>query len=382
MIAAYQPLAAIFSHDEIEHRFAKGYQAFSPLTVRAFDTVDLAFLREMRQSWLKIGGIGEPEISPATLTADGLGEAISVARSDVTFVVSEFERTLLTERLFLDADRIRIVSSVHEPDAVQRQFPERDGFVFLGGFQHPPNVDAVRWIVADVWPLIRAKLEQASLFIYGSSMPADIKALDSPTHGIFARGFVADHRKALADARVMLTPLQYGAGVKGKIGEALAVGTPVVTTAIGAEGMDESGRALAIAEDSMALAEWACRLHCDADEWAARSAAGLEIIRERFSAAANVDAMLDAIAYAQQAQQAPSRWTLTSRMLWWAAGLPGRADDFERACHEFYRKHQAQAALIEEYRVVLARLRESEMRLQRDLALSTAARQKLVKQLR
>jgi hypothetical protein len=199
---------------------------------------------------------------------------------------------------------------------------------------------------------------------------------------VFARGFVTDHRRAIGAARVMLTPLRFGAGVKGKIGESLAVGTPVVTTTIGAEGMDEQGRALVIADTPEGLAAWAVRLYRDADEWAARSAAGLDMLGERFSAAANVDALLEAIADAENARHTASRWELTSRLLWQAAGCPGSPADIGRAFQDLLRKYQAQCALIEQYRVVLTRLRDSEMRLQQDLALSTAARQKLIDQLR
>jgi glycosyltransferase involved in cell wall biosynthesis len=300
----------------------------------------------------------------------------------MAFVVSDFERTLLTDRLFLDPQRIRIVSNVHEPDPIQRPFAERDGFVFLGGFRHPPNLDAARWIVAEIWPLIRAALPEASLHLYGSSMPPEIKALNDPSNGIFARGFVADHRRAIGSARVMLTPLRFGAGVKGKIGEALAVGTPVVTSAIGAEGMDEDGHVVAIAETADAVAACAVRLFGDPAEWTARSRAGLDLLRRRFSAGSNVNALLDAIADARTDRRATSRWDLTSRLLWRAAGCPGSPEDIGRAFTDLLRRYEAQTAIIEQYRVVLSRLRENEMRLQQDLALSTAARQKLVKQLR
>jgi GT2 family glycosyltransferase len=382
LIDAYKPLAAIFSHAEVEQRFAKAYQVRSPETIRVFDTVDLGFLREMRHTSLLLGGTGELTITPSTLTGEGLDEVVSIARSDATFVVSDFERALLTEKLFLESERIHVVSNVHEPDTVQRPLTERDGFVFLGGFLHPPNVDAVRWLVAAIWPLIRAVLPDVSLHLYGSSMPPDVEALNDPAAGVFARGFVADHRRALGSARVVLTPLRFGAGVKGKIGESLAVGTPVVTTAIGAEGMDEEGRALAIGESSEEIASLAVRLYSDASEWAARSQAGLEVVRRRFSATSNVNAILDAITAARAARDESSGWDVTSRLLWRVAGCPGSAGDLRHAFQDLTRKYEAQVALVEQYRVVLARVRESEMRLQQDLALSTAARQKLFKQLR
>jgi GT2 family glycosyltransferase/glycosyltransferase involved in cell wall biosynthesis len=381
LVESYKPLAAIFTHAEMEQRFAKAYEALSPSTIRVFDTVDLAFLREMRQDWMQAGGTGEPAISPATLSAEGLAEIVSVARSDMTFVVSDFERTLLTDQLFLDAERIRVVSTVHEPDQAQRSFEDRNGFVFLGGFLHPPNVDAARWIVNEIWPLIRGHLPEASLSIYGSSMPREIRVLNDPKNGVFARGFVVNHRTAIASARVMLTPLRFGAGVKGKIGESLAVGTPVVTTTIGAEGMDEKGLALGIANTPEGLASWAVRLHESADEWTRRSELGLEVLRERFSAAANVKALFDAIGDALIYRRAASRWELTGRLLWRAAGCPGSPDDLARVHDDLLRRFEAQAALLEQYRVLLARLRDSEARLQQDLALSTAARQKLLEPL-
>ncbi len=381
MIEAYRPLAAVFLHHESEQRFAKSYYTFSPATVRVLDTVDLAFLREIRESWLESGRGGQPSISTTSLPPDAVAETISIARSDVTFVVSDFERQLLTERLFFDEHRVKIVTSVHEPATTVRPFHEREGFVFLGGFRHRPNIDAVLWIVEEIWPRIRASLTNASLLLYGSSMPREILSLSDPSRGVFARGFVADHREALGLARVMLTPLRFGAGVKGKIGEALAVGTPVVSTAIGAEGMDEAGTALAIGNGSAELAEWATRLYRDEDEWSVRSARGFDVLRTRFSVAANVDTMLGAMAEAQQRRRQPSRWDLTAGMLWHAAGCPGEPQDLTRALSNEVRKREAQAALVDQYRAVLARLRERESRLQQDLALSTAARQRLVERL-
>jgi O-antigen biosynthesis protein len=336
LLANGPPVAAVFCHSETEERFAKSYYELSPSTVRLLDTVDLAFLREARRAAVALGLREEPRLTPASIGADGLAELAAARRSDMTLVVSSYERDLLIDSFFTPPERVVIVSNIHEPDAELRPFGARDGFVFLAGFAHQPNVDAVVWLARHVWPLIRQRLPGARLDIYGSAMPRAVGALDDPASGVFVRGFARDHRAVLAGARVMLAPLRYGAGVKGKIGEALAVGTPVVTTPVGAEGMDESGVALGVAELPAGLAELAQRMHDDEDEWQRRSTAGLAVLRERFATDANVDRLLAAVAAGRALRDVPSAAGLELRLLWHELGNPGQPQSVAMVLHDMF----------------------------------------------
>ena len=323
------PEAAIFSHYQTEELFAKSYYEFSRDTVRVLDTVDLHFLREARRIASFLGVKDDPVLTPLNASREALAELSSARRSDVTLVVSSWEKALLERNFFLEPERVHVVSNLHEPETSIRPFDEREGFVFLAGYAHTPNVDAILWIASEVWPAVRRQMPSAHLDIYGSLATTPVRRLHDPTEGVHFRGFVADHRDALAAARVMLAPLRYGAGVKGKLGEALAVGTPVVTNAVGAEGMDEDGAAMMVGASPRALAAMAVRLYTDRSEWEARSQAGLALLRERFSSKSNTEALLAAIADSRRLRSVPTAHELTSRLLWFELGNPGEPQTIE-----------------------------------------------------
>ena len=120
--------------------------------------------------------------------------------------------------------------------AVNEPWEKRSGLLFIGGFSHRPNIDAVRHFVRDVLPLVHDSLPEEVFTILGSDMPPEICEL--ATSAIRPVGHVADVRQYFAAARMLIAPLRYGAGMKGKIGHAMSHGLPVVTTSVGAEGWD------------------------------------------------------------------------------------------------------------------------------------------------
>jgi O-antigen biosynthesis protein len=369
------PAVAVFSHLITEERFAKSYYELSRPTVRIFDTVDLQFVREARGAAVALGVTQDPVLTATSLSWDALAELAAMRRSDLTLVVSDAEQQLLTQSFFLEPSRVRVVSNIHEPSSSLRAYDDREGFVFLAGFAHPPNIDAAIWTATKVWPLIRKSSPDARLDIYGSSVPREVAALNNPKGGIYVRGYVADHRAALGGARVMLAPLRYGAGVKGKLGEALAVGTPVVTTVVGAEGMDAEGAAMVVAEKPERLARLAVALYGDREDWERRSTAGLDVLRARFSARANVDALLSAVEDAKTERLQPNPYDFTARLMWYELGNPGEPQTIEmnwrnvvsrnelpslpRRVWRYYRTHGVRA--------VFSRIRD-ELRMRRQLA--------------
>ena len=116
-------------------------------------------------------------------------------------------------------------------------FEERKDFIFVGNFLHEPNRDAVHYLKESVWPLIRAQLPDAGMCIYGAYPSQSVLQLHQPKERFFSLGRADDAQEVVAKARVMLAPLRFGAGMKGKLLEAMQCGTPSVTTAIGAESM-------------------------------------------------------------------------------------------------------------------------------------------------
>ncbi len=241
-----------------------------------FDSIDLHYLREMRAAQLT----GDHrQIKQAAITRKR--ELDVIARSDMTFVVSEAERELLGQ----DAPqaRVEVLSNLHEIAGPGLSFHQRRDLVFVGGFSHPPNVDAVRWFVAEVFPRIRQHLPGVVFHCIGGDVPNAIQAL-AHAEGVVVHGHVADITPYMDGCRIALAPLRYGAGVKGKINLSMAHGQPVVATTCGIEGMHlVDGRDVLVADDAGAFADAAVRLYGDEGLWHSLSVHGLDNVSTHFS---------------------------------------------------------------------------------------------------
>jgi len=308
LASAHSISAAVMSFGVAEERFGHVYDFIDPEIVRIFDTVDVHFIRELRSrqanaSW---GAIQRIEIS--RLPESAYVEIASMLRCDAVLLVSEAEQQILTRDVQLSAEKFHIVSTIHEVDSAIRPFAAREGFSFIGYGGHPPNVESIEYIVAAIWPGIRRQLPQAQLNVYGYKLPPKVLALDNPAAGVFVRGFVEDHRAAIAASRVMLAPLRYGAGVKGKICEALAVGTPVVTTPMGAEDIDGEGHALAVETDAQRFIDRAVEIHRNEDIWSRASRNGLSLVKRRFAAVVAGDRLMQAIVAGKELRNHNTPW--------------------------------------------------------------------------
>ena len=163
-------------------------------------------------------------------------------------------------------------------------FSSLSDVVFVGGFPHLPNVDAALFIAREIMPLVWREVDRIRLVLVGYAPPKEVQALAGPR--IVVTGYVPDIEPYMDQARVNLAALRFGAGVKGKVVEALRLGVPVVTTTCGAEGVGiESGRDAIVAEGPEALAQAVISLFRDADRCAELSAAGVELVKRRFSRA-------------------------------------------------------------------------------------------------
>jgi len=224
-----------------------------------FDTVDLHYLREERLAALEQSS-RLAEVAAATKQQ----ELSVIAACDLTWVVSPVEQALLAQTL-PDA-QVAILSNIHEPLDHTTGYSEREGLLFVGGFQHPPNVDAVTWFVQEVWPLVHAQAPDMKVRIVGSKMPDTLRALAGP--GIEILGFVQDIDPLLAQSRISIAPLRYGAGVKGKVNQAMSHGLPVVATPAAVEGMDlKHGEQVLVADTPETYAQEIIRLYTDRVLW-------------------------------------------------------------------------------------------------------------------
>src|SRR5665647_645463 len=160
-------------------------------------------------------------------------ELALIRKADVTLVVSPIEQQLLA-RIVPEAE-VAILSNIHEPIPGGKPFADREGLVFIGGFQHPPNTDSVLWYAHEVLPHVRRLLPGVRTYIVGADAPATIRDLSA--EDFVVTGHVPDVAPHFTRCRVSISPLRYGAGVKGKVNLALSYGVPVVATTASVEGM-------------------------------------------------------------------------------------------------------------------------------------------------
>jgi glycosyltransferase involved in cell wall biosynthesis/GT2 family glycosyltransferase len=264
---------ALLSHFEIAEQYLPLIRKVSPLTRVVIDTVDVHYLRERRGAELS----GDALALAAAERTRRREQAI-YPRADALIAVSNEEAAVLGE-LAPDVSRF-VVSTVHAPASETPQFEARSGVVFVGNFKHTPNVDAVLDFHERVWPLIKPGLPGARLTIVGAAPPEAVLALGRDD--VDVTGWVPQVEPYLDAARVSVAPLRYGAGVKGKIGEALGRGLPVVTTRVGAEGMElRDGEHALVADGADEFARAVLNLHQDPELWNRVSAAGRAHIDER-----------------------------------------------------------------------------------------------------
>ncbi len=251
----------------------------TPWIRRIFDTVDLHHLREQREAELR----RDRKLQRLADTTRAR-ELLAISRADTTWVVSTAER----ERLhgLMPTARIGTVANLHDIGENVAGFGQRQDFLFVGSAQHPPNVDAARWLADDIFPSMRKTRPDARLHMVGAGLESAVGA-DRPVDGIIWHGHVPDLDPLLSSCRAAVAPLRFGAGVKGKISQAMAHGLPVITTACGAEGMHlEHGRDVLIADSATAFAQAALRLHEDEALWSLISRNGQDNVRSHFSTAA------------------------------------------------------------------------------------------------
>jgi GT2 family glycosyltransferase/glycosyltransferase involved in cell wall biosynthesis len=274
---------AILSRPPVAARWLGLVREHGPQATIVYDTVDLHWLREARQAALANGATSDPAtvLTPRVSTIREL-ELGLIRGSDATLVVTEDERAHVLSDV-PDAT-VHVVPNVNPVRARVPGPAARHGVVFVGGFEHPPNVDGALMLVQDVMPLVWSQLPEVRVTIVGSKPPSEVESLASPL--VRVAGWVPDLDPVLNGARALVAPLPYGAGLKGKVTQALSYGLPVVTTTIGAEGLDAvDGEQLLVADDPEGLAARTVAALSDDELWAKLSQAGQALASERCSPA-------------------------------------------------------------------------------------------------
>ncbi len=279
----------IISRAEIAARHMATVRRFAPRAKVVFDTVDLHFLREERAAQLK----QDPMLRASA--ARRKQQELKLARSaDLTLVVSPLEKDILDrERLGLD---VRIISTIYPLDGADIPgFEGRRNILFIGGFEHPPNADAVLYFAREIFPLIKASIPEAVFQVIGADPTAEILQLAS--QDIQVLGYVPEVRHFFDQARLSVAPIRYGAGVKGKVNQSMSLGVPAVVTRVAAEGMYLVHEQNAmIADEPEGFTAAVVRLWTEPEIWHRLSFNGRENLREHFSVEAagqRIDELLE-----------------------------------------------------------------------------------------
>lgn len=305
-VMALQPDVVLFDRFFTEEQFGWRVEASCPHALRILDTEDLHCLRHARHKLLKASqqaftheqdrqSVAPVLANPAqlydTMSHDDMAqrEIAAIFRCDLSLMISTFEIDFL-QHYFAVPEQLLFycpfLDSGYRPalDSSFKPFAERQHFIAIGNFRHEPNWDAVLWLKHQLWPLLRRALPQAELHIYGAYPPPKATQLNKTSEGFLVKGWAEDVHDVMGNARVCLAPLRFGAGLKGKLMDAMRCGTPSVTTSIGAEAMcADLAWGGAIADTAHEFVRLAADLYTQERTWCAAQQQGAIILRRYFS---------------------------------------------------------------------------------------------------
>ncbi|MGR4998737.1 glycosyltransferase [Vibrio coralliirubri] len=268
-IEELQPDVVMFDRFMMEEQFGWRVEKVCPNAFKLLDTEDLQFLRNARHEAVK----KETELTKAHLYSDlAKREIAAILRCDLSLIISSYEMELLQAEFNIDPKLLHHLPFMVDLNTLPvstKSFEERKHFMTIGNFRHAPNWDAVLQL-QKIWPKIRKQLPDTELHIYGSYPPPKATALHNPKTGFHIKGWAKDAQEVMEQARVCVAPLRFGAGIKGKLLDAMKLQTPNVTSEIGSEGMLPQGELQwpgAVADDIDAFVEQAVALYNDEEKW-------------------------------------------------------------------------------------------------------------------
>jgi GT2 family glycosyltransferase len=272
----------ILSRPQVAARWLDYVREHADQALVLYDTVDLHWLREARRATLETGSGAGDWVMTSKASAMRELELGLIRGCDATAVVSDSERAQVEQDV--PGSVVHVLPNVNPVRVPVPGVDRRSGVLFVGGFEHPPNADAVLMLVQEVMPLVWRERDDVAVTIVGHNPPPEVSALASERVRI--AGWVAELDPLLDASRALVAPLRYGAGLKGKVTQALAAGLPVVTTPIGAEGLEATdGEQLLIGTGAEELAARVIRVLTDPDLWRHLSRAGQELAAEHCSPA-------------------------------------------------------------------------------------------------
>ncbi|RDH82502.1 MAG: glycosyltransferase [endosymbiont of Galathealinum brachiosum] len=266
-ICQYKPDIVMFDRFMMEEQFGWRIDKFCPDALKILDTEDLQCLRHARHQAYK----GGRELTQADLFNDiAKREIAAILRCDISLIISSFEMDLLVNTFNVNVNLLHHLPFMVELNACPTRtlpFSSRKHFMTIGNFRHAPNWDAVLYLQT-IWPLIRKKIPDAELHIYGSYPPPKATALNNPKTGFLIKGWTKDAYSAIQKSRICLAPIRFGAGIKGKLLDAMIMQTPSITTTTGSEGMhNQETWPGFVTDDLTEFVDSAVDLYNNEDKW-------------------------------------------------------------------------------------------------------------------
>lgn len=274
------PDIVLFDRFIMEEQFGWRVDKFCPDAIKLLETVDLHCLREARHTALK----QQRSFTRKDLFSEiSQREIASIFRCDLSLIISDYEFKLLIEEFKVDSSLLILLPFMLDnlESSTYKSLPsfeKRQNFISIGNFRHAPNWDAVLYLKQTIWPLIHKKLPNAEMHIYGAYPPPKATQLHNPKQKFHILGWAKDAKIVMGNARICLAPLRFGAGLKGKLVEAMQQGTPSITTDIGAEGMHGDLKWNGMIENEpTTFADAAVSLYKDKDIWLKYQNNGMDI---------------------------------------------------------------------------------------------------------
>ena len=275
-------------------------RALQPQAALVIDSVDLTYLR-----WAAMAEVTRKAEDLQRAQDVRRRELATYRRSDLVLTLTADESTEL--RRHIPGVAVFEVPNIHPMPEFARSEASQPTVLFIGSFTHEPNVDAVQWVASEIWPRVVAAHPSARLQIIGQRAPKDL--LPAGSVGTELLGHVPSTAPYLASAWVSIAPLRFGAGMKGKVGEALAAGLPLVTTTFGAQGYRlESGQSAFVVDAPEDYAAALIELLASPDLRQRMGQAGRRVVAEHFSresVAARIPSLLEAIRAAKPTRRPP-----------------------------------------------------------------------------
>lgn len=282
-ISALNPDVVLFDRYIMEEQFGWRVAEFCKNAIRILDTEDLHFLRYARHQALN-NGLVSNEINLQNDHAKR--EIASILRCDISLIISSFEMDLLEKEFAISKGLLHYIpfKTEFKRDIKLKTFEERVDFVSIGNFFHAPNLDAVKVLKKEIWLPIKKSLPQAQLHVYGAYIPQQVLEMHDEKNGFIVHGRAEDAKKVIENAKVLLAPLRFGAGLKGKLLEAMESGTPSITSSIGSEGMTYLNIWNGFIADSYdTFIQSSIALYSNKEIWESCQQKGFEIIENLFS---------------------------------------------------------------------------------------------------